>query len=213
MRVLLPIALTGCFIKPDPPGIAGPDGGGGDGGGDSPPSRANYAFVSSGVIDLVLSDGVTNLKHGDDLCNTNASHATPPLAGRYVAWLSDRPPGPSASDRLRQHNAAGWILPDGEPFANTVDDIESLNLLNPLHIDENGTDVSVTTNLPVVATGTGANGAAVLNQDASCSTNKIEVGDPSVVDASWTDIGYDPCNVAVNLRVYCFGIDFNVHVP
>jgi hypothetical protein len=210
MRVLLLIALTGCFIKPDPPGIAGdasPDGGGGD---DGIPSRANYAFVSSGVINFVLADGITNLKHADDLCNVNAHHASPPLLGSYVAWLSDRLPGPSASDRLRAKGARGWILPDGEPFADTVDDIASLQLLGPLHIDENGNDVSLT--LPEIATGTGADGAVMFNQDASCSTNMIAVGDPSMVDASWTSTGYNMCT-APNLRLYCFGTDFNVHVP
>ena len=215
MRALIPIALTGCFIKPDPPGIAkdaSPDGGGGDsaGGGDGIPSRANYAFVSSGVIQLVLSDGVANLNHADDLCNLSAHHASPPLSGSYVAWLSDRSLGSSAADRLRATGARGWILPDGELFADTVDDVASLQLLGPLHVDENGVDVSSTP--PQVATGTGADGAAVLDEDASCSTNKIRIGDPSMVDASWTTKDYNACT-APNLRLYCFGSDLNVHVP
>jgi hypothetical protein len=52
----------------------------------------------------------------------------------------------------------------------------------------------------------------MFNQDVSCSTNMVTVGDPSMVDASWTSTGYNACT-APNLRLYCFGTDFNVHVP
>jgi hypothetical protein len=79
------------------------------------------------------------------------------------------------------------------------------------HIDGNGHDAVLADMSLQVATGTGADGKAIVGADADCFQGRIEIGSPRFVQSSWTDEGYVLCS-ATNLRLYCFGYDYNVPV-
>ncbi len=201
---LLALALAGCFVKPGAPGGAAGDGGtdargGGDAAGDTQAQAyPNIMFVSAGVF-----TGLPLQLGGDtSFCGMAAQQAH--LPGNWIGWLSDATYG-NAADRLSaEPYARGWARPDGQPFADTVYDIVTGNILNPPVIDENGHDVLLADPNVQVATGTLANGMIDSGHDASCGGAYIEVGSPANTTAgSWTDSGYAPCS-ATNLRIYCF---------
>jgi hypothetical protein len=221
---VLAIALSGCFLKPGPPGIAGeagagddvPPGGGPDGrppdGGslDVTGSRANYVFVTSAPITLLGGAMANqNLNRADSLCNQSAVNAQ--LFGHYLAWMSDSTVS-GAADRLRAKLARGWITPTNVPVADTVDDIVAspTRMFNTPRIDEHMVDAVASNPGLEVATGTDANGMGDI-ANSMCFSGSIRVGRPAAL-AGWTDATVELCSTTT-LRVYCFGYDFNVHVP
>ena len=221
---MLAIALSGCFIKPDPPGIAGeagagddvPPGGGPDGqppdsgGSDGSAGRANYVFVTSTPITLLAGAMANqNLNRADALCNQSAINAQ--LFGHYLAWMSDDTVS-GAADRLRAKLARGWISPNNVAVADTVDDIVAspTRMFSAPRIDEHMVDAVAANPGLEVATGTNSNGMGDT-ANSTCPAGSIRVGKPAVL-ATWTDGGTEFCSTTT-LRVYCFGYDFNVHVP
>jgi hypothetical protein len=223
---VLVIALSGCFIKPGPPGIAGeagtgddarsgdaPSGGGPDSGADGgTSSTANIVFITSGTFTPDVP--AQNLTGADALCNESAAEATPPIHGNFTAWFSGNNPGEAAIDRIRVGNVRGWRLVDGTPFADTVDDIAALNIMSTPHLDENGHDVLSGAMIVQATTGSDMNGNDMVGADALCSQGRIEIGEPAIVSnkGMWSDAGHVGCSTTT-LRLYCFQHDFNVHVP
>jgi hypothetical protein len=157
----------------------------------------NLVFVSSGKFQFPWAVP----SNADAACSTAAHNAG--LLGSYVAWLSS--PAGSIADRLRSLPfARGWRRPDGMPFADTVNDIITGNILSAPRLDENNQDAVLAEPTIQVATGTMADGTYVPGRDAACGAGNIEVGTPaSAPAAAWTDAGYVPCNNRV-LRMYCF---------
>lgn len=196
------IALAGCFSRPPAPspdvtGDAGASDARGDALLDGTLAGHNIMFVSSGVFTFLP------LQQGQDASFCSDAAQAAKLPGSYIGWLS-HPTFGSAADRLRAlPMARDWVRPDGVPFADTVDDIITGNILHPPVIDENRHDVTVADPNVQVATGTAANGT-IDNAGAACSNGEIAVGKPGTAPAgTWTDSGMVNCS-ATNLRLYCF---------
>jgi hypothetical protein len=216
LRWVLAIALSGCFIKPDPPGISREAGVGddapstGDSNDGTLSKQANVVFITSGVF--LPNDPSSSLTRADQLCAQTAHLATPPIPGNFVAWLSGNGVGESAIERLRARNPRGWRLVNGDPFADTVDDIAAINIFTTPHIDENGVDVLTLGGAVQAATGSDRHGNDMVGADTQCSQGRIEIGRPIVADFSWSEAGYLLCS-DTTMRLYCFQVDLQVHVP
>lgn len=197
----LAIAATGCLIKPGPPrGVASDasssaDGRTGSGDGSSAP--VHYVFVTYGVLGPPWDSG-----RGAQFCGAQAQLAH--LPGNFIPWLSFSN-NVNAAAVLRSTGTIGWSLPNGTPFATTVDDLLTYPHALPLVIDQFGHDVTVTDSNPQVATGTTATGYADAGTAADCPSGSIEIGNPASTGGAWTEAGETTCSVAM-LRLYCFSI-------
>jgi hypothetical protein len=158
-------------------------------------STWNYVFVTSEPIGLPFD----SLAIADGICDVAA--ATAGLPGSYRAWLSTTQI--NAMDRLQ--GARGWILTDGRPFADTVDDIVNGRIFNPPAADEYGLRHDEAT---MVFTGTIPVGT--LNWDRNCSDWSTREGDGGAgyrdgTTSVWTEADFYPCQWLA--PIYCFGID------
>jgi hypothetical protein len=130
--------------------------------------------------------------------------------GTYTAWLSTSTVNASA----RLGSARGFVRPDGQPFADTVSDITSGKIWNPLSLDENSSDVgaigsfawSGTTNAGTVAGGPSPK--PFLTCDDWTSSDSMNDGAFGLIGGpgAWSDGGNlgdgDACNE--DLHLYCF---------
>lgn len=191
---LLAAAAGGCLIKPSPPSGSRFD--------------ANFVFVTSARL---VPSQLGGLAGADARCNDLAAKAH--LPGRYVAWLSSAQ-GP-ARDRLG--NAQGWVRPDGQPFANTVDEMLAGKIFYPVMLDEHGQPVAAPDDF--VATGTSDDGSLATDaQDHPLTCNDwtsdtgygLAAGSALATTHQWNLTSVDPCTQQA--RLYCFGIDRAVAV-
>jgi hypothetical protein len=167
--------------------------------GDGP--HPNYMFVTSRKYPTRFQP----LEVADGRCNEAAEDAG--LPGNYRAWLSTS--AVYARDRLA--GARGWVRTDGQPFADTVDDIAGGRILTPPLLDEKGHEVvSSASDMPeAVPTGTNAFGLVDpglncrewANDEMSATTIGYTVG----TTALWTAALNMNCGPP--MRLYCFGVD------
>lgn len=165
---------------------------------------ANVVFVTSTRV----SSSMGGLLGADAICRARAMEGG--LSGNYVAWLSSS--SISAGDRLA--GARGWVRPDGEVFADRLEDLlddgfrgpESGRVTHPAVIDEGGRRVE----------------GAVL--DVWTGTLERNCGNWTASGAALSDIGSSQASyVAWRLdqprgdcsgerRLYCFGTDHTTAV-
>jgi len=168
--------------------------------------QVNYMFVTSKMIDPTqLGANNDALGAADDICNTAAQMATPPLPGHFIAWISSN--GTSPFDRLDSHAARGWIRPDKLPFVDTTRDLSNGNILYPPRIDENLVDHgSDPLAMSFVATGTDENGALPNNDTNWTTASAYAAGRVTFGRQGWTS-GSNRNGMA---RLYCFGTDHHI---
>ncbi|HEY2386981.1 MAG TPA: hypothetical protein VGK30_08475 [Candidatus Binatia bacterium] len=161
-------------------------------------AHLNRVFVTSSLHAANFGSAA----QADTVCQAVATNE--PLAGTYVAWLSD---GASlASSRLGA--ARGFVRMDGKPFADQVSDITAGKILNTVHLTEQGNTVSGTTT--PVWTGTNADGT--LAADTCLDWTSTGAGAAGLSGrteggvVSWTSRDSAACNAT--RRLYCFQTDF-----
>jgi hypothetical protein len=165
---------------------------------DTNPGTPNVVFISSKPAPLTT---FSDVGAADAFCQSLAT-ALPP--NTYRAWLSTS----SSNVRERFPSAArGFVRPDGQPFADTLLDIELGHIYLPLDIDEN--TQLVPGNMPAFTAteydGTYypvSGGGGDCLADASGST-RAGVDDATMVD--WTSASTVACSA--DARLYCFGTD------
>ena len=211
MRCVALALLAGCFSPHPVAGLACPDnwcpppmqciagvcGGGSDvtGPPDASFSEANYMFVTSGT--WTPRDHESNfVGAADAFCNMAGAMLR---SGTYMAWLDT--PTSLAADRISATGARGWIRPDGEVFADTVDDIVNGKLYYPPRVDELRDDTIAKGNFTPVATAV----------PPSCSTGTVRVGYADATAPDWLGtVTMTGCTS--NDALYCFEVDRNAPV-
>jgi hypothetical protein len=131
------------------------------------------------------------------------------LPGTYVAWLSTA----TVNAATRLGTAQGFVRVDGKPFANTVADILTNKIFNPLRINESGVDVSInqspTSSALTVWTGTTKDGnvaaATCLDWSSQDAADNGNIGRATGGPVAWTARSNGGCDTA--RRLYCFQID------
>jgi len=171
----------------------------GDGGPtiDGDPSRPNVAFLTQGVTNASLG----GIAGGDQFCRDEAVAAG--LSGTFIAWLSTAPEPIAA----RLAGSRGWVRPDGEPVADTVDDLLAGKMFNPVDRFANGARAMQPTMM--VWTGTGPTGMLSTSncRDWTSATNSDNciVGRPFVNMPGFTSA--QSFGICADLdRLYCFEI-------
>jgi len=173
----------------------------------SPPP--NIVFTSS----TLQSPALGGLSGADALCNQLAAKATPPLAGKYVAWLSTA----TVNAPSRLGSASGWVRPDKKPVVNTVADILNSKFFYPPRLDESGNDLGAD---PQVMTGTSSEGQVGTGAGhTTCGDLTSNVDDGSYLIGGYasantvlfTDAIGIPCGYP-SARIYCFGVDRQAQV-
>jgi hypothetical protein len=120
---------------------------------DGDPSRPNVAFITSGATVGALN-GVGGIVGGDQICSDEAMQAG--LPGTFIAWVSTT----AVPITARLTGSRGWIRSDGEPLADTVEDLIAGKMFNPLDRLPDGSRVQ---GILEVWTGTGPTGLATNN--------------------------------------------------
>jgi hypothetical protein len=168
----------------------------------------NYVFVTSQRYPTDFA----SLEVVDGYCNA-AAHAAG-LPGRYVAWLSSGTV--DAKDRLG--GARGWIRPDGQVFADTVDDIAMARIVSPPFLDEHGREIHTPTSDPVLTAtdGTGRRVGGACDDwksrtEAMPTETTAGAGITAATSGYWTAGTSAGCGWAL-ARFYCFGVDGNAPV-
>jgi len=173
-----------------------------DGGGwDGSVAGHNVVFVSSTSYTPEQLGGAAG---ADVICQGLASGAS--LPGTFVAWISSG--NVSAISRLGL--ARGFVRPDGLPFADTVENIAAQDILYPLRVDENGTDIGFDSVEygPLVLTGTSGSGQVARTcQDWTrfSTDNDYTNGWACGGGAGWSNSGLATC--ANPGHLYCFETD------
>jgi hypothetical protein len=141
-----------------------------------------YSLSCPGPVKLVFitSQGFTGalggLSGADTICQNLANSAHPPLNGVFKAWLSDTTQSPSTRFT---HSNLPYVRVDGVPVANnwtalTQRYTNTVNVLNPIIVDENGTSIGDA----YVWTGTWCDGTALLAPDPANYCNNWTAGSP-----------------------------------
>ena len=165
----------------------------------------NVVFVTSAVYDGSIN-GAMGLAGADSTCAALATSAGLPT-GTYKAWLSTSTV--NAVDRLG--TARGFVRTDGSPFADRVSDIVSGKILNPLSLDQTGTDI----NVPLFQYAwTGTTNAGTVHGTSTCvdwtSISGTIFGETGVVSGgpnAWSDrSGALSCSDPFQGHLYCFDI-------
>jgi hypothetical protein len=168
---------------------------GSDAGSGTSDGGANFVFVTSSVTEI---GSIGNLSGADEFCQARADAAG--LPGTYVAWLS----ASTGNARDRLGTARGWVRPDGQPVADTVDDIVAGAMFYLPQLDEYGAPVTLTE----VVTGTLMNGTVAPQTcgDWTSTARYAQAGRPDAGMPGWTDAFVAlPCTSS--LPLYCFGVD------
>lgn len=200
VRIWLLLALAACRYDLDAVDRPGGDGGAPDAAVDGAvPDEPNVVFLTS--VERAPPD-FGGIEGADALCQELAGDAGLP-DGTYLAWLSSTSDGIDARDRLA--GTRGWVRPDQQPFADTVDDLVAGRIFYPAGLDEDGTDRTGGAIGALVATGTGADGRATGEDCGGFQSNEGSLrfgrGDGGAV--LWT--AADALNCTTDMRLYCFG--------
>jgi hypothetical protein len=159
------------------------------------------------VTSTLQNGNLGGLAGADAICAARATAAS--LPGTYVAWLSSA----STNAATRLGSAQGFVRVDGKPFANTMTDITTNKIFNPLRLDESGVDVTInqspSASTVTVWTGTSKDGlaAAARCNDWLSAMDTVDgfTGRVSGGPASWTARSNGGCDSARHL--YCFQTD------
>ena len=185
---------------------------GGEGNGDvvvqllpvAPKPPPNVAFVSSRVYPNANFGGLAG---ADRECQTMAQNAN--LAGTFIAYLATS----TASAGSRLQSARGWVRSDGQPVADTLQQLTAGNLWYPILLDETGQPIAGN---PYVLTATKFDGSPDSANTCSdwTSTDPLGVpndGNPWAGYSGWQSAGNVSCtgNGAL-FRLYCFQNTQNV---
>ena len=166
----------------------------------------NFMFVTSKAVPVWFP----TLDVADDVCAEAA--AAGGLPGRYRAWLSTTQV--DARDRLQ--GARGWIRPDGQPFADTIDDLTAGRIFNPPFVTELGLRKPFTPPKYLVGTGTnelvltGTTELGRLARGMNCDDWSMQGsgrgGATEGTTVTWT---YHPVEAGCfgSTHLYCFGVD------
>ena len=157
----------------------------------------NLVFLTSATYATDLG-GVFNY---DVECNNAASAAgindTDLNGTRFVAWLSDS--SSTAATRIGG-TARGFVRLDGKPVADTMAGLLAGAIMNPISIDETGTEVPNS----AVMTGTLPDGTALTTANCSdwfSNSGLARAGRSSAGPQTWTSFTNSACDPA---RLYCF---------
>jgi hypothetical protein len=164
----------------------------------------NYVFVTSEPFRPQFG----SLDAADEDCRFLARNGG--LPGTFRAWLSTT--WIDARDRLG--DARGWIRPDGQPVADTVEDLVQGRIWYPISLDEKGTKIPLTveSDPPVL---TGSTEFGLLAPSANChdwtsSAGGAVAGTINTGGGGWQwNSGVD-CGTPA--RLFCFGVDQAVPV-
>lgn len=172
----------------------------------TPTATATPDFNRVFVTSTLQAGSFGGLAGADGICAARATAAS--LPGTYVAWLSTS----TATGASRLGSARGFVRVDGKPFANTVADIVTHKIFNPLRLNESGVDVSFnvapSASTLTVWTGTAKDGTASTGQnciDWTVTSGSGLTGRVSGGPASWTERSNAGCGTS--RRLYCFQID------
>jgi hypothetical protein len=131
------------------------------------------------------------------LCATAARNATPPLAGAFVAWLSD-----DVHDAAEaMPSATEWSLVGRDVVVGTRVAFTTGHLLAAIASDENGVATA-----GHVWTGTSAMGTRLATRTCSGWTSTSgngAAGDDGVTEAAFTEVSPDDACGTDN-HVYCY---------
>lgn len=165
-------------------------------------AQLNRVFVTSTLQNGALG----GLAGADAICAARAAAAS--LPGNYVAWLSTE----SVNAASRLGTAQGFVRVDGTPFANTVADIVSNKIFNPIRLNESGVDVSagVAPGASTLTVFTGTLGDGTVATGSTCadftdSGANARRGEVSGGPVTWTARQNSNCSTA--RRLYCFQVD------
>ncbi|MGH7925107.1 MAG: choice-of-anchor D domain-containing protein [Candidatus Binatus sp.] len=100
----------------------------------TPSPGVNVVFVTSVTYDGRIN-GNTGLDGADTACQTLANNAGLPM-GTYKAWLSTS----TVTAVSRLGAARAFVRVDGAPIADQISDLTSGKILNPIALDETGSD-------------------------------------------------------------------------
>jgi hypothetical protein len=162
---------------------------------------ANYVFVSSTTLATsTFGAGGNAVTVANTRCNTLASAAG--LPGTFKAWISTSTS--NAKDQLG--TSAGWLRPDGLPFANTQSDLlTQRKVFFPPMLDENGAPTPAAT----VATGTTFNGTYDSVNCLDWSDSDFYGGGKPTSSQTWSAYSGSTCGAA---HIYCFGVGRSANV-
>ena len=174
--------------------------------GPIPTATATPEFNRVFVTSTLQAGNLGGLAGADAICAAQASAAG--LPGTYVAWLSTS----TVNAASRLGSAQGFVRIDGKPFANTIADITSNKIFNPLRLDESGGDITtidVPSSSPLtVWTGTTKDGLAAVGQtcgDWTVSSGSGLTGRAAGGTVTWTERTNSTCGTT--RRLYCFQTD------
>jgi len=162
-------------------------------------TQMNYMFTTSASYDGNLG----GLDGADAECQAAADGKLP---GTYVAWMSDG--SQTAYDRIAATGAQGWIRPDGQLVAESLDDLDQERIAYPPSVDENGATAPQGT---FVWSGTLSDGFAAPNNHCQnwTSADGADTGLAGYARANsgWFTEGISSgCDVPQSLR--CLQVDF-----
>jgi len=142
------------------------------------------------------------LAKADTVCMDRAREGG--LQGRFVAFLSLQ----SLRARDRLNGARGWYRLDGEPVADTVDDLVGVRVILPIALDERGNDLS--NDDKYVTTGSYAGMQNATCGDYTEPTKFAAAGRTHYGAGGWMNTDNLFCSQPT--RLYCFQIDYDLPV-
>jgi hypothetical protein len=153
--------------------------------------RPNVVFATS----TTTAGSFGGVNGADAICQAAGAG----LGGQFRAWISDS--GVDAKDRLA--GSRGWVRVDGEPIADTIDDMINQRFLNPIDVDETGAHV------PDSNVWTGTGGGLRDTFTGTCSdwtSNAASVH--GRVDATYQVFGviYPNSTCDLSSRLLCFEV-------
>ena len=163
----------------------------------TPTAAFNVVFVSSMAFDGNLG----GLAGADADCQSLADVAG--LSGTFKAWLSTS----TVNAASRLGTARGFVRVDDQPFADTVSDITTGKILNPIVIDETGANIGFAKVWTATASdGTVIPGFTCLDWSDSTSANQGDLGFTSAGPFTWTEaFSGIACNNMFQ-HLFCFDI-------
>ena len=149
--------------------------------------------------DLTGNTFTDGLLAGDAVCQSHADNATPPLPGRYKAWLSTI--SVDAKDRVGDHT---WIGTNGVQVAGSLSELLDCSpgdCLDAPILSELG---AMTVDFVYTGTTSDGTGATAFDCDGWTSDSALaSLGFTSATGVGWTEGG--PFGCTSDDRLYCFG--------
>lgn len=157
------------------------------------PVTHNLVFVTRNSYNLrVLSEASF-----DNNCNGAASAAGLNNTSNdgFRAWVSDEQTTAIAD----LGGARGWVRMDGLPVFDTLTDIATGRIFNPISIDEGGREV-----LAQVVTGTAGDASTGDHCGGWGGSGMVTLGHSAMGPTTWTDASRPSCSTILRAPIYCF---------